>query len=361
VSWDLWNACEKLAIRGWPKSVLLYLAARRNPKTGRCDPSLDRIALGTGANKKTVVTAIAELEWNDLVSSQHRKRKTVAYTLNLEAIKHFQKWKPLNDVKHFQKRTPSISKNGYQTLKENPDGSADAVGAPPGAQVGRVATEIMTPLPPRVGDDDPPPPAERGSEEARARARDGSAPAPAHDHEHEPDRGSRAAGTNPRALHTNPRARGTNLRVVASGGQVTLAGHEHEARQGRELAPFVRNGLEPSKARVQGLMAAGFDARHAAKLEAKWWRRLLEAANGNRVMAHFGWTLGLYWLGQRGWKPSYREDDYICELELSATCEGLAGDRRARDGLELHRRAPLPRPANFPAPGRSLRAMEAAP
>lgn len=52
--------------------VLLCLANRHNQETGRCDPSLARIASDAGINERSVRRALRELEALKLVTTVHR-------------------------------------------------------------------------------------------------------------------------------------------------------------------------------------------------------------------------------------------------------------------------------------------------
>jgi biotin operon repressor len=72
------------------KMVLLMLANRTNADTGRCDPSMDKLAADCGMSKTSVKSAIRELKELGIVAVEERRigdvHLTNQYTLNLSIL-----------------------------------------------------------------------------------------------------------------------------------------------------------------------------------------------------------------------------------------------------------------------------------
>ena len=58
------------------KIVILTLANHHNQETGRCDPSVARIAKASGISERAVRSAIRELEGLKLITTVERKQRT---------------------------------------------------------------------------------------------------------------------------------------------------------------------------------------------------------------------------------------------------------------------------------------------
>jgi len=58
------------------KLALIALASRHNQETGRCDPSLERIAKDMRLSKRAVRDGLRELEEKGLLETVHRTAKT---------------------------------------------------------------------------------------------------------------------------------------------------------------------------------------------------------------------------------------------------------------------------------------------
>lgn len=87
MSFELMALAVRVKIKTVPKMVLLMLADRTNRDTGRCDPSLDRLADDCGMSKTSVKEAIKLLVSLGLVTTINRKFGDVnlpnQYQLNL--------------------------------------------------------------------------------------------------------------------------------------------------------------------------------------------------------------------------------------------------------------------------------------
>ena len=56
----------------------MYLAARYS-QSGRCDPSIETIAEGTGIYRETVIDALAELKRLGVLSAKRRRRTSYCW------------------------------------------------------------------------------------------------------------------------------------------------------------------------------------------------------------------------------------------------------------------------------------------
>lgn len=65
--------------------VLLCLARRHNQETGRCDPSLARIAKDSGLSVRAVRSGLRELEANRLIQTVFRKATTGRGVMNMNS------------------------------------------------------------------------------------------------------------------------------------------------------------------------------------------------------------------------------------------------------------------------------------
>lgn len=81
--------------------VLLCLANRHNQETGRCDPSVSRIAKDTGLTRKTVQTSLRALEADQSIQTIFRQRSTGRGRANMNS-----RYRILGGVKF----TPTLAK-----------------------------------------------------------------------------------------------------------------------------------------------------------------------------------------------------------------------------------------------------------
>lgn len=81
------DAVMALKLRGPVKAVLFVLARRVSDKTGRCWPSLNRLAEDSGFSRRLVTNAIAELQAVGVLNVIRYKRKVSDYFLNFEALR----------------------------------------------------------------------------------------------------------------------------------------------------------------------------------------------------------------------------------------------------------------------------------
>jgi len=109
----------------------MVLCQRINPKTGRCDPSIKLMSLETGANRKTVIAALATLEKDGWISKRRRSRST-AYTINFGAAVKSQKRDIRKPPCSPKTGTACSPKFGTQIKVETKD--AGAAAAPQGAE-----------------------------------------------------------------------------------------------------------------------------------------------------------------------------------------------------------------------------------
>jgi Helix-turn-helix domain len=71
-----WGHIRSTAMSVPARLVLLALADRHNQETGRCDPSLSRIALDTQLSERAVRLGLRDLEVLKLISTTERKLRT---------------------------------------------------------------------------------------------------------------------------------------------------------------------------------------------------------------------------------------------------------------------------------------------
>jgi len=100
--------------RSTEKLVLLSLADRANEKH-ECYPSIERLALDTGCNRKTVMDAIKRLEDQGLVTAEKSWGRGTRYQLVGVVDRHgnqYQKRDQSQDRDQYQKRDGTSTKNG---------------------------------------------------------------------------------------------------------------------------------------------------------------------------------------------------------------------------------------------------------
>lgn len=79
-------AWEQKQLKPIEKLVLLALANRHNKDTGKCYPSMTCMADDTGANRRSVMRAITELEKRGLITTQRYGGKSNYYHLNIGKV-----------------------------------------------------------------------------------------------------------------------------------------------------------------------------------------------------------------------------------------------------------------------------------
>ncbi|MEM9839465.1 MAG: helix-turn-helix domain-containing protein [Pseudomonadota bacterium] len=111
----LFNKCQA--------AVLLSLATRRNPETGRCDPSQDRIAFDTRYTEKSVREALEGLTALGAITADRRngKRSASFYTLNIDMLVRASKiMDRAHDMNHRRKLAGEINTQLEARSKASP-------------------------------------------------------------------------------------------------------------------------------------------------------------------------------------------------------------------------------------------------
>ena len=84
--WRMFRAIGVLRLNGSQKAVLTCLLDHANPRTGRCDPSQERIATLLGLHIRTVEKAIAALLRTPYLRRERRGQSSNAYRIQWEAV-----------------------------------------------------------------------------------------------------------------------------------------------------------------------------------------------------------------------------------------------------------------------------------
>jgi len=115
MSYSAQNAIWDIPMRPSSMKFVLLALGMRADKTGECFPSVARLVLDTGLERKTVMTSITMLEKLGLINVRRSRGAGNKYSLNLEAIEQASSSESSTDIGTTSSTENGSTKNGTST------------------------------------------------------------------------------------------------------------------------------------------------------------------------------------------------------------------------------------------------------